>query len=89
MVLIATLLALERLPVAVMIAGKPTRRATFRRVAWVNLHGFDTVFFGFVFAALVEPSECPDVLPRRLRDVLSNWVKSSNTMCEQSFLTLP
>ena len=72
MVLIPALLTLERLPVTVIVVGKPTRRATLRRVARVNLHGFDAVFFGFVFDVLVEASERPHVLPRRLADVLPN-----------------
>ena len=36
------------------------------------MHGFDTVFGGFVFDVLVEASERPDVLPRRFRDVLAD-----------------
>jgi hypothetical protein len=47
-VLIATLLTLERLLVAIVVVGKPTRRATLRRVAWVNLHGPDTLCFGLM-----------------------------------------
>ena len=37
-----------------------------------NLYGFDTVPFGFVFDVLVAASERPNVLPRRLRDVLAD-----------------
>jgi hypothetical protein len=71
-VLIPTLLTLERLLVMVIAVGKYTCRATLRRAARVNLHGFDAVFFGLVFDVLVEASERPDVLPRHLRNVLPN-----------------
>jgi hypothetical protein len=69
-VLIPALLTLERLPVTVIVVGKPTRRAPLRRVTRVNLYGLDTVFFGLVFDVLGEASERPDVLPRRFGNVL-------------------
>ena len=55
-VLVPALLALERLSRPIVVVGKPTRRATLRRIAWVNLYGFDAVFVGLVFDIFEEAS---------------------------------
>jgi len=71
-VLIPTLLTLERLPITVIIVSKPTRRTPLGCISRVNLYDFDAVFFGLVFDVLVEATERPDVVPRRFGNILSN-----------------
>lgn len=72
MVLIPALQALEILAVAVVLVRKATRRTPLGRVVRRDLHGFNTVFHRLVLDVLEQSSERPDVLPRRLRDVLAD-----------------
>jgi hypothetical protein len=85
-VLIPTLLTLEALAVAITVVGKPTRRATLRRVSRVYLYGFDAVFFGLVFDVLVNAElsgsqmmRRPPVMARTPRPIQTaqNWTRST------------
>jgi hypothetical protein len=70
MVLVPELLTLERLLMPIIVVGKPICRTPLGCVARVNLNDFHAVFLGLVIDVLVEASERPDVVPRRLGDVL-------------------
>ena len=72
MVLVAAILTLEVLTVAVVVVSKPTGRTPLRGVPWVYLDGFDALLSGFVFDVLVEVTERPQMVPRRLWDVLTD-----------------
>jgi hypothetical protein len=76
-ILVAAIQTLEVLSVAVVIVGKSTGRTPLRGVPQVHLDSFDTLLSGFVFDVLVEATERPQMVPRRLWHVRTNVGRSS------------
>ena len=71
---VAALLAPELFTVTVVVVRKPTvrSRTALRRMVRPNLFDRDTTFWCLVFDVLIEPSKCPDMVPFRLWQPLTN-----------------